>query len=119
GRWDRVRAIRAEVQKELEAVRVAGKIGSSLQAEVMIHADGERYELLNSLADDLRFVLITSQAGLVRSAEARIVVNASAQRKCERCWHYRADVGHDAAHPDICSRCTANLFGAGEPRIHA
>src|SRR6185436_17350704 len=91
GRWDRVRAIRAEVQKELEAVRVAGKIGSSLQAEVMIHADGERYELLNSLADDLRFVLITSQAGLVRSAEARIVVNASAQRKCERCWHYRAD----------------------------
>jgi len=119
GRWDRVRAIRAEVQKELEAVRVAGKIGSSLQAEVLIHADGERYEVLNSLADDLRFVLITSQAGVLRSAEERIVVNASAQRKCERCWHYRADVGHDAAHPDICSRCTANLFGAGEPRIHA
>jgi isoleucyl-tRNA synthetase len=119
GRWEKIRAIRAEVQKELEAVRVAGRIGSSLQAEVEIHADGERYEMLNSLADELRFVLITSQARLIRSGEARIVVNASAHRKCERCWHYRADVGHDAAHPDLCGRCTSNLFGAGEPRIHA
>ncbi|MGH8731871.1 MAG: zinc finger domain-containing protein, partial [Burkholderiales bacterium] len=68
---------------------------------------------------DLRFVLITSRAKLIRSADARIVVNASPHRKCERCWHYRADVGHDPAHPDICSRCTSNLFGAGEPRVHA
>ena len=119
GRWEKIRAIRAEVQKELEAVRVAGRIGSSLQAEVEIHGDGERYEVPSSLGDDLRFVLITSQAKLIRSAEARIVVNASPHRKCERCWHYRADVGHDPAHPDICSRCTSNLFGAGEPRVHA
>jgi isoleucyl-tRNA synthetase len=119
GRWEKMRAIRAEVQKELEAVRAAGKIGSSLQAEVEIHGDGERYDLLRSLGDELRFVLITSQAGLVRSADARIVVNASAHRKCERCWHYRADVGHDPAHHDICGRCTSNLYGAGEPRAHA
>jgi isoleucyl-tRNA synthetase len=119
GRWERIRAIRAEVQKELETVRVAGRIGSSLQAEAEIHGDSERYELLSSLEDDLRFVLITSQARVVRSSEAAIVVNASPHRKCERCWHYRADVGHDPAHPDICSRCTSNLFGAGEPRVHA
>ena len=119
GRWEKIRAIRAEVQKELEAVRVAGRIGSSLQAEVEVHADGVRYDVLDSLGDELRFVLITSQAGVIRSADARIVANASVHRKCERCWHYRADVGHDAAHPDICSRCTSNLFGAGEPRIHA
>jgi isoleucyl-tRNA synthetase len=118
-RWEKIRAIRADVQKELEAVRVAGRIGSSLQAEVEIHGDGQGYEVLSSLGDDLRFVLITSQAKVIRSAEARIVVNASPHRKCERCWHYRADVGHDAAHPDICSRCTSNLFGAGEPRVHA
>jgi len=98
---------------------VAGRIGSSLQAEVEIRGDGERFEVLSSLGDDLRFVLITSQAKVIRSAEAGIVVNASAHRKCERCWHYRADVGHDQAHPDICSRCTSNLFGAGEPRVHA
>ncbi len=119
GRWEKIRATRAEVQKQLEAVRAAGKIGSSLQAEVEIHGDGERYEVLKSLADDLRFVLITSQAKVANSAESRIVVNASPHRKCERCWHYRADVGHDPARPDICSRCTANLFGAGEARVHA
>src|SRR5882724_6084558 len=92
GRWEQIRAIRAEVQKELEAVRVAGRIGSSLQAEVEIRGDGERFEVLSSLGDDLRFVLITSQAKVISSAEAGIVVNASAHRKCERCWHYRADV---------------------------
>jgi isoleucyl-tRNA synthetase len=119
GRWEKIRAIRAEVQKELEAVRVAGRIGSSLQAEVEIHGDGERYEALSSLGDDLRFVMITSQAKLIRNANAGIVVDASAHRKCERCWHYRADVGHDPAHPDICGRCLSNLFGAGEPRVHA
>jgi isoleucyl-tRNA synthetase len=119
GRWEKIRATRAEVQKQLEAVRVAGKVGSSLQAEVEIHGDGERFEVLKSLEDDLRFVLITSQAKVASGAESRIVVNASPHRKCERCWHYRVDVGHDPAHPDICSRCTANLFGAGEARVHA
>jgi len=118
-RWEKIRAIRAEVQKELETVRAAGRIGSSLQAEVEIHGDGERFEVLNSLGDDLRFVMITSQAKAVRNADACIVVTASSYRKCERCWHYRADVGHDPAYPDICSRCTANLFGTGEPRAHA
>ena len=36
--------------------------------------------------------------------------------KCDRCWHYRNDVGHDSAHPTLCSRCTSNLYGAGETR---
>ena len=39
--------------------------------------------------------------------------------KCERCWHWRDDVGHDPAHPTICGRCTSNLFGAGEDRKFA
>ena len=30
-----------------------------------------------------------------------------------------ADVGIDAAHPGLCGRCVANLFGAGEPRAFA
>ncbi|MGH8631418.1 MAG: zinc finger domain-containing protein, partial [Burkholderiales bacterium] len=46
-------------------------------------------------------------------------VTPSPHRKCERCWHYRADVGHDPTHPELCARCTSNLFGAGEPRLHA
>jgi isoleucyl-tRNA synthetase len=117
-RWTQLRAARSEVQKELEAVRAAGGIGSSLQAEVEVGADGERYALLDSLGDDLRFVLITSQARVVRNGAA-IKVTPSPHAKCERCWHYRADVGADAAHPEICGRCVANLYGAGEPRVHA
>jgi isoleucyl-tRNA synthetase len=117
-RWEKIRAVRSEVQKELEAVRAAGKIGSSLQAEVEISAEAERFDLLASLGNDLRFVFITSQAKLVRgSGEVR--VNPSTHAKCERCWHYRADVGSDPAHPEICGRCTANLYGEGEPRSHA
>ena len=117
-RWTQLRAARSEVQKELEAVRAAGGIGSSLQAEVEVGADGERYDLLHSLGDDLRFVLITSQARVVRNGSA-IKVMPSANAKCERCWHYRADVGVDTAHPEICGRCVANLYGTGESRSHA
>jgi isoleucyl-tRNA synthetase len=39
--------------------------------------------------------------------------------KCERCWHWRDDVGADPAHPTICGRCISNLFGAGEVRTFA
>ncbi|MEO8008248.1 MAG: isoleucine--tRNA ligase, partial [Betaproteobacteria bacterium] len=117
-RWDEIRVARSEVQKELEALRAAGKIGSSLQAEVEVHADGERLDVLKSLGDDLRFVFITSQAKILHGS-AGIVVRPSADKKCERCWHYRADVGLDPAHADICGRCTENLYGAGERRIHA
>ena len=117
-RWDAIRVARSEVQKELEALRAASKIGSALQAEVEIHAEGERFPLLASLGDDLRFVLNTSQAKVVHGAAA-IVIRPSEQKKCERCWHYRADVGADPAHADICGRCTQNLYGTGEKRTHA
>jgi isoleucyl-tRNA synthetase len=46
-------------------------------------------------------------------------VAASAQVKCERCWHYTADVGAEPAHPSLCARCADNLFGAGELRQFA
>jgi isoleucyl-tRNA synthetase len=117
-RWDEIRAARAEVQKQLEALRAAGKIGSSLQAEVEVHAQGSRLEVLESLGDDLRFVFVTSQAKILRGSAA-IVVHPSEHKKCERCWHYRADVGRDPAHAEICGRCTENLYGAGERRSHA
>jgi len=118
-RWTRIRAVRAEVQKELETVRVAGGIGSSLQAEVTLHAGADTQALLAPLGDDLRFVLITSQARLVAAAADRIEVTPSAAKKCERCWHYRDDVDAEAAHPGLCGRCVTNLFGAGEVRSHA
>ena len=120
--WSRIRAVRAEAMKVIEDRRSEGKVGSSLQAEVEVHAAGEAYDLLAALGDDLRFVLISSKAVLVRAAsegEAAVVAVPSAHAKCARCWHYRDDVGADAAHPELCGRCVSNLHGAGEPRTHA
>jgi isoleucyl-tRNA synthetase len=121
-RWTALRAIRADVQKRLEELREKGAIGSSLQAGVDLRASGAKAALLQSLGDDLRFVLITSQAAVTpvaSEAEETIVVTASTATKCERCWHWRADVGVEPEHPSLCGRCVSNLFGAGEPRTVA
>jgi isoleucyl-tRNA synthetase len=118
-KWERILAVRALVQKELEAVRQAGGIGSSLQAEVDIVAAGDDHAALSSLDDDLRFVLITSAAFLRRGTSLAIAVTPSPHPKCERCWHWRADVGVDPSHPGLCGRCVANLAGDGEPRTYA
>ncbi len=121
-KWPRILAVRAAVLKELEALRIDGRIGSSLQAEVTISAPDADFDALASLGDDLRFVMITSAARVERSENGgalSIAVNPSAGEKCERCWHWRADVGADAAHPALCGRCVANLYGGGEPRATA
>ncbi|HEV7802215.1 MAG TPA: class I tRNA ligase family protein, partial [Burkholderiales bacterium] len=128
-RWERLRTLRSDVLKQLETLRVAGKIGSSLAGEVDLHADGEAAAFLRSFDDDLRFVFITSQARVADDAVGdavdtalpgvKVSVTPSPHAKCERCWHYRADVGADTAHLNICGRCVSNLFGSGEPRTHA
>ena len=115
-KWERLRAIRDLVNKEIEALRAAGQVGSSLQASVALTAAPEDHALLASLGDDLKFVFITSTIELIAGSALQISVKASSDAKCERCWHYRADVGHDTAHPTLCGRCTSNLYGAGENR---
>jgi isoleucyl-tRNA synthetase len=117
-KYSRIREVRADVTKELEEVRVSGAIGSSLQAEVEIRASGERQALLESLGDDLKFVLITSAARVTGVAEGEegVKVTPSDAEKCERCWHYRKDVSADARYPGICGRCVSNLHGPGEAR---
>jgi isoleucyl-tRNA synthetase len=117
-----LRAVRADVTKQLEEVRASGAIGSSLQAELALKAAGEKYDALASLDDDLKFVFITSQASVEKvedAAQEAVAVTPSDAAKCERCWHYRRDVGHDHAHPGLCGRCTSNLFGSGEQRRFA
>jgi isoleucyl-tRNA synthetase len=129
-RWNRLRLLRSDVLKQLEELRAAGKIGSSLAGEVELHANGENRDFLRSFDDDLRFVFITSQARVLDNGqpggaaatalpEVTLRVSPSPHGKCERCWHYRADVGASPGHPDLCGRCVANLFGAGEARVHA
>ncbi len=118
-KWQAVREVRDAVNKAIEDVREAGSVGSSLQAEVTLSAPPETHALLASLGDDLKFVLITSKATLRQGQALTVAVTPSAYAKCERCWHWRADVGVDAAHPTICGRCVANLHGAGEARAVA
>jgi len=121
-RWRRVRALRGEVLKELETARAAGQIGSALQAEVDLRAAGADLRALSALGDDLKFVLITSAAAVEpeqADVPLQIRVRRSSHSKCDRCWHYRADVGVRPDHPALCGRCVSNLFGPGEPRRHA
>jgi len=120
-KWVRIRAMRAEVTRRLEDARSAGAIGSSLQAEVVIGASSDDVDLLRTLGDDLKYVLITSKASVRQASggEFEVHVTPSSHAKCERCWHYRPDVGVEARHPTICARCVANLEGPGEVRRHA
>lgn len=121
-KWNRILAIRAQLNKQLEDVRSSGNIGSALQAEVDVYASGHDYELLNSLDDDLKFVFIVSRASLhedTTAEEVRFDIAASEHEKCERCWHYREDVNLNPEHPGICGRCVDNLYADGEDRHYA
>jgi len=135
GFWNRVIAVREAVSKELEKLRAAGDIGSSLAAEVDLYCDAGLYGVLGRLGDELRFVLITSYARIHPASEKpvdavdvtltdsdrqlAIRVSASQHGKCVRCWHQREDVGNHADHPELCGRCVDNVAGAGELRQFA
>ena len=132
--WGEIMAAREAINKELERLRVAGEIGANLDAEVDLYCGSELRRQLARLEDELRFVLITSYARvhpdtehtdnaihftLPSGDELWVAVAASAHAKCVRCWHHREDVGANEAHPELCGRCIANVFGDGEPRGHA
>ena len=124
GKWTKIRAVRAEVMRAIEVEREAGRVGSSLQAGVQIQAGQDIAAVLQSLGDDLKFVLITSAAGVTVGAgldanAVAIQVAPLTHTKCARCWHLRSDVGHDPEHPELCGRCVSNLYGSGESRAIA
>jgi len=132
--WDAVLALKSDVSRELERLRVAGAIGAPLEAEVDVYLDPVQRARLEGLGDELRFVLITSDARFfdahdrpadavpaasVAKDGAWIAVRPLGYSKCPRCWHRRADVGSDPRHPELCSRCVSNLEGPGETRSFA
>ena len=118
-KWTRIREIRDQVNKDIEALRADGKVGASLQAAVNLHVGSEDHALLASLGHDLKFVFITSQLNLETGSEMLAKVSVSQDTKCERCWHYAPDVGVNPAHPTLCGRCDSNLHGSGETRLFA
>ena len=129
--WPAFIALKADVARELERLRAAGAIGAPLEAEVAIFAPPEQAARYAALEDELRFLLITSQARVIEidspPAEAAqsqaegvvIEVTPSTQPKCVRCWHRRADIGVDPKHPELCARCVVNVDGPGEERRFA
>src|SRR5690606_42029596 len=103
---------------------------SSLGVEVTLYCDEPILQQLQRLGDELRFVLITSTAEVRPASEAaaaeptaikglQLAVHKSEHAKCARCWHHRADVGANTAHPEICLRCVDNVEGQGEVRYFA
>ena len=132
--WDRIFAVRVAVSKQLEQLRKDSAIGSSLNAKVTVYASGDTFQALSKLKSELRFVLITSEAK-VEEADSQpadtlvaegegvtdvwLSVSASEAEKCVRCWHQREDVGINADHPELCSRCVDNVVGEGEARLYA
>jgi len=126
--WSSCLAVRQDVNKAMETERAQGNIRGSLDASVVLYATSELRQMLATLGDELRFVLITSGAELADIADAptealvceveglRVVVSASDADKCERCWHRCDDIGSVAEHPSLCSRCVTNVAGKGEVR---
>jgi isoleucyl-tRNA synthetase len=133
--WNMFIALKAAVALELEKLRVEGTVGGSLDAEVEVFSKDEHLEKLKALGEELRFLLIVSNAqvkrvsnaagppvGAIKVAEIAkeggvwIRVQASAAPKCERCWHHRPEVGSNPDHPTICGRCVDNLDDPGESR---
>jgi isoleucyl-tRNA synthetase len=129
--WPAFIALKADVGRELERLRSAGAIGAPLEAEVTVFAQPEQAARFRALHDELRFLLITSQARVIEVDTAPvdavqthaegvwIEVKPSSQPKCVRCWHLRSDVGSDPSHPELCARCVVNVEGPGEERKFA
>ena len=129
--WSCCLAVRQDVNKAMEAERAQGNIRGSLDANVVLYATSELRQMLETLGDELRFVLITSGAELADLADApaealvgdveglKVLVSASDAEKCERCWHRRDDIGSFEEHPTLCGRCVTNVSGEGEVRHYA
>ncbi|KKY65854.1 isoleucine--tRNA ligase [Morganella morganii] len=129
--WAVLLAVRGEVNKVLEQARADKLIGGSLEAAVTLYADDALAAQLNSLGNELRFVLLTSQADVKPLSAApesavnselaglRIGFGKAEGSKCPRCWHYTTDIGQDSEHPELCGRCVTNVAGNGEERKFA
>ncbi|MFQ1012135.1 isoleucine--tRNA ligase [Gilliamella apicola] len=126
--WAQILAIRSEVNKVLEQGRNDKVIGGALEAAVTLYANEDIMATLAKLENELRFVLLTSQASVkpLQAAPAEAVQSdidglkieiAKAQGdKCPRCWHYTID-NDPTTH--LCKRCEENINGKGEVRHFA
>jgi isoleucyl-tRNA synthetase len=118
-KWDKLIAMRYDVNKALENERIAKRIGKSLEAKVILGCDGALYDLLEAEKTLVKEICIVSQVELKRQPDVTTdgeVKNLSVSvakadgQKCERCWAFSTSVGESAAHPALCARC-AGIIG--------
>jgi isoleucyl-tRNA synthetase len=123
-KWDRLLAIRDEVLKLLETFRSEGKIGTSLEASIIIEvADDSWRELLKEYEDNLPELLIVSGVevrpvsgdGFSPSSQSteiggvRLLADRADGEKCSRCWKYSSTVGESPEDPLLCGHCREQI----------
>ena len=116
-KWDKIIAINDDVKKVLETARADKKIGSSLEAAIVLHCNDELYGFAAPLAKELADVFIVSEVAVEKGGEGvsgeteglMVEFRRAAGEKCERCWQYKEDVGTSAQHPTLCARCAGIL----------
>lgn len=116
--FDQLLALREQVAKVLEPMRANGQIGAALEAEIAVSVNAAIAARWQPLADELRFFFISGDVtvGAVEADDVFVLAQPTEKRKCVRCWHHRADIGVNPAHPELCGRCATNVDGPGEDR---
>ncbi len=129
--WSTVLTVKEQVNRALELAKKEKLVGASLAAEVTLYVNDSLKQTLETLENELRFVLITSNVSLAPISEKPanafdseleglfVSIAASDAEKCERCWHHVESVGKHETHKDLCGRCIENVEGEGEVRKFA
>ena len=115
--WDKVIALRTDVNKALEAARGQKLVGKSLDAEVTLYLTAEGKEAFDAMGQhDLAAVCIVSKVTVVEGEGqgvagenfpgVTIAVAPSQAPKCSRCWTHNDQVD---AETELCPRCAGVL----------
>jgi len=112
-KWERIMRVREQATKAIEELRKTGVVGSSLEAKVIFRTSKEETAAFIRGNEALwPQALIVSECALEMdpsAEELEIKVLQAEGEKCPRCWQRRKDIGFNAAHPGVCSRCAAAL----------
>ncbi|MBT3878018.1 MAG: isoleucine--tRNA ligase, partial [Candidatus Scalindua sp.] len=125
-KWETIIKVKTDVARELEAMRAAKQIGSSLEATVDLYTeDAELLGLLKEYENDLAMILIVSEVNISDSSlesanngeifeKLSIKTRVADSNKCDRCWNFRKEVGKIEKYPTLCSRCADVIDEAAE-----
>jgi isoleucyl-tRNA synthetase len=110
--WERLLAIRSEVNAAIETQRKAKVLGNSLMAAVRLTASGGDLALLRPYGESLPSLLIVSAVDVVEGPAGgtlSVAVEKAAGVRCERCWRIVPDVSGESGREGLCSRCVDAL----------